>query len=292
MTKILNYGAMNIDYIFEVPHFVMPGESLTALKRTRSIGGKGTNQSVALARAGAEVYHAACIGEDGLFIRDFLQEAGADVSRVSVVPEANGQALIQLTPEGQNCIVYYPGANHSVTEEKIEKDLEGFGAGDWVLLQNEITGNAAIMKKAHEKGMKIALNPSPVDSQLDTYPLDLVSCFIVNEVEGEALTGEKEPEKILSAFRKKYPAAILVLTLGTKGSYYSDPEKTFFQDIFPCKAVDTTAAGDTFSGYFFAGLLSGDPPEICMKRAAKASSIAVTRMGASPSIPRKEEVEI
>ena len=290
--KILNFGSLNIDLVYDVPHIVKPGETISSTSFSRFPGGKGLNQSAGLAKAGAEVYHAGNIGADGQFLKDLLADCGADVSRVNVPDMPTGNAVIQVDENGQNSIFLFAGANRANTEETIEKALCGFEAGDLLLLQNEINGNAEIMEKAYARGMKIVLNPSPMDEKILALPLEKVWCFVMNEIEGAALSGETEPEKIIAAMRKKYPESVFVLTLGENGSIYADQEKSFFQGIYPCDVVDTTAAGDTFTGYLLAGLMDGKSPEESMKRAAMASSIAVSRKGAAVSIPEKEEVDL
>jgi len=161
-----------------------------------------------------------------------------------------------------------------------------------LILQNELYNSPLMMKKAAEKGLCVIFNPSPINGLLLTYPLECVSWFVLNEIEGQALTGETEPEKILDAFRVKYPAASVVLTLGEKGAYCMQGDQVIFQPAFKVQAVDTTAAGDTFTGYFVAGLAEGRSIEERMQRAAKASSIAVSRMGAADSIPMAEELNV
>ncbi|MBQ6679487.1 MAG: ribokinase [Lachnospiraceae bacterium] len=289
--KVLNYGSLNIDLVYTVPHIVRPGETLTSLNYARFPGGKGLNQSIALKRAGAETCHAGSIGEDGRFLAELLQADGVDVSRVAVLDAPTGHALIQVEEGGQNCIVLFPGTNRMNAAQAPDALLNGFGAGDFLLLQNEVDGNAAVMEEAKKRGMKIALNPSPMDEDALRLPLSLVDLFLVNEVEGADLTGEEAPEKILDAMAEKYPDAAVVLTLGSRGSMYADGKVRLSQPIFPCEVVDTTAAGDTFTGYVLNGLLAGEAPEVFMRRATMASSIAVSRAGAAPSIPYRKEVE-
>ena len=162
-----------------------------------------------------------------------------------------------------------------------------------LVLQNEINEIPYIMEKAHERGMKIVLNPSPMDGAIAAFPLETVDYFFLNQVEACQLLGSEnreEPEKQLDALRKRFPAAAIVLTLGEKGSLYANQAQKHFQPAFRVKAVDTTAAGDTFTGFLMGGLLAGRTVPEAMELAAKASAIAVTRPGASPSIPTLEEV--
>ena len=288
--KILNFGSLNIDLVYGVEHHARTGETLTTRQFARHMGGKGLNQSVALRRAGAQVYHAGCIGEDGVFLRDYLSISGVNVDAVQVIGEATGHAVIQVNSEGDNCILLYPGANRCQTKESMEQALCGFEAGDLLLMQNEVNGRADMMRAAKKKGMRIAFNPSPIDEELLQLPMELVDYFILNEIEGAALSGESEPEKILEALLNKYPGAHIVLTLGGAGSLYAHGETRLRQSIFKVKAVDTTGAGDTFTGYFLASQLRGESPAQSLKIAAAASAIEVTRPGAAQAIPTLKEV--
>lgn len=289
--KILNFGSLNIDRVYRVGHFVRPGETLASESMERFPGGKGLNQSVALARAGARVYHAGCIGSDGEFLRALLEECGADTRYIRLLPDLpTGDAVIQVTPDGQNAILLQSGANGAVSPEMAERTLADFGAGDWLLLQNEISSLCDILRMAADRGMRIALNPSPITPKLLGLPLDRLSCLILNEVEGKALTGEDQPRRILSRLRRDLGIQTVVLTLGAEGSLYADVERTLFQPAFEVRAVDTTGAGDTFTGYFLAGTLEGLAPQTCLARAAAAAALAVTRPGAALAIPRAEEI--
>lgn len=290
--KFLNFGSLNLDFVYDVEHFVRPGETISSAALNTFSGGKGLNQSVALSRAGAQTYHGGCIGKDGQVLLDGLRAAGADVSFVRVLKSCRtGHAIIQVDPSGQNCILLFGGANQAVTDVQIEETLSRFGAGDFLLLQNEINGLEQLMEKAAEKGIRIAFNPSPIDGKISQLPLEKVEFFLLNEIEGAALGGGNRPEEILEGLKKRYPKAKIVLTLGKEGALYFNGEKTFFQPIFPVKVMDTTAAGDTFTGYFLEAVSRGLPGDVCLKRAAAASAIAVSRKGASPSIPDGAEVD-
>jgi len=288
--KILNYGSMNIDNVYSVDHAVLAGETILAGEKKVFCGGKGLNQSIALSRAGAEVYMAGIVGEDGGMLLDALEKNHVDTSLIRHVEGPSGHTVIQVDKNGQNSIIVYCGANMRPVERDVDSMLEPFGAGDALILQNELYNSPLMMKKAAEKGLCVIFNPSPINEQLKDYPLDCVSWFVLNEIEGNALTGETDPEKILDAFRTQYPDASVVLTLGEKGAYCMQGDRRIFQPAFKVKAVDTTAAGDTFTGYFVAGLAEGRSMEERMERAARASSIAVGRMGAADSIPLAEEL--
>ncbi len=289
--KILDFGSLNYDYVYGVEHVVVPGETISSRDMEIFCGGKGLNQAIAAARAGAEVHMAGMVGEDGQLFMDICKENGIDVSYLKQVPGKSGHAIIQLDKNGQNSILLYGGSNRKITKEYVDEVLTGFSKGDLLLLQNEINMLDYIIDKAYEKGMRILLNPSPYDEKLAACDLTKISVFLINEIEGEQITKEKEPEKMLDVLEEKYPGAGIMLTLGSKGSVYANKGKRYRQDIFKVKAVDTTAAGDTFTGYFAASVLKGMPMEEILRKCAKASAIAVSKKGASDSIPKEEEVD-
>ena len=288
--KILNFGSLNIDYVYQVERFALPGETISSSKMERFCGGKGLNQSVALARAGVSVSHAGCIGSDGEFLIKELETSGVKTEKICVRSSASGHAIIQVDAKGENTILLYPGANHQITCEQIDEALTEYGSGDVLLLQNEIGEIPYIMERAYQKGMKIFFNPSPLTEEVFQYPLHLVSCFLVNRIEGAALAEKHDPNEILAGIRKRFPEAQVVLTLGKDGAYYENKISTFFQPAFSVRAVDTTAAGDTFTGYFIAELLRDSEPNAILRCACGASALAVSRMGAAPSIPTEKEV--
>ena len=291
MNRILNFGSLNVDHVYTVEHFVRPGETIDSLEMEVFPGGKGLNQSVALARAGAEVYHVGKIGKDGGFLTQLLQSAGVDVSFVETINGYTGKAIIQVEEStGQNSIILYGGANRQMTELYIDQVLGAFSGNEILVLQNEINLVEYILRKASKKGMLVALNPSPIGEVLKHWDLHGVTWLLLNEIEGEALTGEKEPERITDVFLKQYPQMKIVLTLGKDGALYRDKDKNFRQAIYSTQAVDTTAAGDTFTGYFLAASARGASPEEAMEEAAKASAITVSRPGAAVSIPTRQEV--
>lgn len=287
---ILNFGSLNLDLVYAVDHFVRAGETLSSDSLTYFRGGKGLNQSLALARAGLTVSHAGCIGADGKRLTALLRQAGVDTAFVQTVSQPTGHAIIQVDRTGQNCILLFGGANRCVDENWARQVIFDFD-GDWLLLQNEINGLKTMIEAAHQRGMHIAFNPSPVTPELRSLPLQLIDCFLVNEIEGEALTGQSQPEAILNAFQTLYPAAAVVLTCGSAGAYFADAQTRVYQPAFETRVVDTTGAGDTFTGYFLAGYSRGVSPAVCMRTAAMAASIAVSSPGAGDSIPRRERVE-
>lgn len=289
--KILNLGSMNIDYVYSVDHIILPGETESTKEMNVFLGGKGMNQSIALAKAGADVYQGGMIGADGQIFLDACKEYGVHSEYIRQTEGKTGHTIIQVDKDAQNSVLLYGGANQELTREYIDEVIWDFEAGDYLLLQNEVNLLPYIIEKGYEKGMKIVLNPSPFNEKLDACDLKKISLFLLNEVEGEQLTGKTESEEILSELKKKFPNAEIVLTLGKDGATYCGNGVEYHQPAFEVQAVDTTAAGDTFTGYFLAGILESMPIEEVMRRSAKAASITVTRAGAVPSIPFREEVE-
>ena len=290
--KILNFGSLNIDYVYRVPRMVCPKETLACDGMEQFLGGKGFNQSVALARAGAPVFHAGLIGEDGGVFLDACREYGIDAGHIRRIPGRSGHTIIQVDPAEENCILLYGGANRALDEAYIEQVLADFSAGDILLLQNEVNCLDVLIRAAHRRGMRILLNPSPCNEALDACDLRLVDCLLVNEVEGEQLSGESDPARIPDAILRRYPDMSMLLTLGSRGAVFARQGQRVYQPAIRAgDTVDTTAAGDTFTGYFAAGLLEGLPVEQNLRRSAAAAGIAVTRKGASPSIPGLAQTE-
>lgn len=288
--KVLNFGSLNLDYVYSVDHMVTPGETLASYGMNIFCGGKGLNQSIALAKAGVDVYHAGMIGEEGQILLDTCKEGGVKADYIKKTEGKSGHTIIQVDKNGQNCILLYGGANRSITKEYVNEVLSHFEKGDILLLQNEVNLLDYIIDCAYEKGMMIILNPSPYDDALDACDFNKISMFLLNEIEGGQVTGEKETDKILEKLKELYPNARVVLTLGGDGSVYQYKDEQYRQGIFKVKAVDTTAAGDTFTGYFISSIIEEMPVQKGLELAAKASAIAVSREGATASIPLKDEV--
>lgn len=291
--KVLNLGSLNIDYVYEVDHFVRAGETQGSLNIETFCGGKGLNQSIALSRSGIEVWHGGAVGADDCqMLMDTLEEAGVKTNLISRKNSKSGHAIIQKNKSGENCILLHGGANHLITKEDVAFTLGNFQQGDYIILQNEISEVPFIIKSAHDKGMKVVFNPSPMSKEVMKYPLEYVDYFILNEIEaadicdGHGLNVIELSEKL----HRLFPNSKIVLTLGEKGSIYKDTQNTYHQPIFKVKAVDTTGAGDTFTGFFIGALVSKMSVEKALEIAAKASAISVTRNGASVSIPTMLEV--
>lgn len=288
--KVLNIGSINLDYVYSVDHIIQPGETQATNGRNIFLGGKGMNQSMALAKAGVEVYHAGLIGNDGYIFLDACKKYGVNADYIKEVESPTGHAIIQVDKDGQNSILLFGGANEKLTESYVDEVLQNFEKEDILLLQNEINMLPYIIDKAYEKGMNIVLNPSPFNKKLETCDLTKISIFLLNEIEGKQITGASKPEEIIVKMQEMFPNAKVVLTLGSDGSMYLEDGQIYEQPIFEVEVVDTTAAGDTFTGYFLAGLIEKMPMPEILKMSAKASSITVTRMGAVQAIPYRKEV--
>lgn len=289
--KILSFGSMNIDNTYSVDEFVQPGETMTAKNLSKFCGGKGLNQSIALASAGADVAHFGCVGEDGDILLDMLKSRGVNTDSVIKIDNiTSGHAIIQVDSHGQNSILLYPGANRRMTPELIDRELEKYSCGDWLLIQNETNCLEYIIRAANKKGMKIAFNPSPMDETVSTLPLELVDLFLVNEIEGAAVTRKEITEEITAEFEKLFPNAAVILTLGKKGSIFKSEKDMLFQPSYCGTVEDTTGAGDTYTGFFIANYIKGVSPQECMRIAAMASTVQISRDGAAIAIPTKQEV--
>jgi ribokinase len=291
--SILNFGSLNIDFVYDVSDFVTKGQTITSHDLNRYPGGKGLNQSIAAAKAGAQVSHAGLIGEDGTFLRDLLQEAGVETSEVRVSKQVrSGNAIIQRNSDGDNCIILFSGANRAFTEHFVDEVLAKFGKGDWLLVQNETNMLPYIVRRAHERGMQVAMNPSPADALLKGVDLNLIDCFILNEGEAQVITGQSgSPEVLLEGMCEQFPEAAIILTAGSWGSAYAKGEQRVRQNAYRVPVEDTTGAGDTFTGYVLANMVAGVDMAECLDRASRAAAIAVSRQGAATSIPLADEVE-
>ena len=284
--NILNFGSLNIDLVYQVEHIACPGETIASSAHQVFAGGKGANQSAALARAGASVFHAGQVGPDGPWLVDKLAGLGVDVQHIRFSDTPTGHAIIQVDRHGQNSIVLFAGANAQIDRGAIDATLSHFGAGDIVLLQNEINDVPYIMAAAAKRELRICLNPAPCGPQVRAYPLELVDLLIVNETEATALAGASS----LAALAARYPRAQIALTLGAAGAQYRSPTEAFHLPAPHVEAVDTTGAGDTFIGYFLAGLAADMTAHEAMTRAVQAAALCVTRPGAMDSIPAAAEL--
>lgn len=291
--KILSFGSLNIDYNYKLDHIVAPGETISSHDLIVTCGGKGLNQSIALRKAGAQVLHAGIIGYDGDMLKKTLEDAGVDTTLLKIDPDSkSGHTIIQIEEKtAQNCIIVCPGTNGMVEKDFIDEVVSHFEPGDYAVFQNEITNVDYAMKSCREKGLRVVFNPSPMTKELaasDIY--QYVDDLFINEVEGEQMTGTDDPVAILQSLKESWPQCRVILTLGSKGAVILTEDGPYYQKAYPCEAVDTTGAGDTFSGYFTALSAAGKTPAEALELSCKASSLAVRKMGAAASIPLLEEV--
>lgn len=288
--KILNFGSCNLDYVYSLDHIVAVGETETADGFSVFPGGKGLNQSIAVARAGAEVFHAGCVGADGELLVGIMAESGVRLDFLKRTEQKTGHAVIQVDKDGKNSIFIYPGANMAVEKEYIDSVLEHFGAGDIVVLQNEISNVGYAVDRAFEKQMTIVFNPSPINEKIKEVDFGKLGYVILNEIEIAAVTHCDDLCEAMARLKRQYPRLKVILTLGEKGSVYFDRDKETVQPSFEVTAVDTTAAGDTFTGYFVAEISKGADCKTALRTASAASAVAVSRNGAAPSVPFGFEV--
>ncbi len=293
MNKILDYGSLNIDKTFLLDHIVMPGETISSQNFKINAGGKGCNQAGALAKAGCNVYMAGKIGKDGLFLLDLLNSFKVNTEFINTNSEVTGQAIIQVSTSGLNSIILSAGANYENTTKEIDKTLENFSNGDYLILQNEINNIEYLINKGYEKGLKICFNPSPFTKDILKLPLEKISYFFVNEVEAAQISEAEDTKdfmQILKKINKKFPTSHIIMTIGKDGAYYCYKENEIFQEIIEAPVIDTTAAGDTFMGYYIASLIKGYNYKEALFFATKAAAITVSKNGALTSIPTEDKV--
>ncbi|MDN3520902.1 ribokinase [Halomonas ramblicola] len=289
-----NFGSINLDHFYRVPHLVAPGETLASRDYRVGLGGKGANQSLAMARAGGRLCHWGRLGRQDAWAGDILARAGVEVGHLALVDEPSGHAIIQVDDAGENAIILFPGANHGFSRADLETLVATAEPGDWLLLQNECRGLATLIPLAAERGLAIAFNPAPMAAGVLELPLHHCRLLFVNRTEAAQLADlpvEATASALLDALATRLPDSELVLTLGGEGAWYQHGSERLHQPALPVTAVDTTAAGDTFIGYFMAALQAEMPVSDCLERAATAAALGVQRPGAAESIPDRDEVE-
>ncbi|MEM7357992.1 MAG: ribokinase [Pseudomonadota bacterium] len=288
--SIINFGSINIDHVYQVPHMVNPGETLASLALSSGLGGKGANQSVALARAGAAVSHIGRLSTSDDWAIDILQKAGVDTSQIEMVDEVSGHAIIQLDEHGENAIVLHGGANQSFDLTTLRTALEANPTAEYLLMQNECNLIAEAFALAEENKLKIAFNPAPMTEDIKQLPLARLDTLIVNQGEAEALCGKTALDDMIQELQHMLPDTRTVITLGGDGAVLVSGGEVFRLAAPKVEVVDTTGAGDTFVGYFIAGLLDGMDERASLELACKAGANAVTRLGAISAIPERSEL--
>ena len=289
MPKLVNLGSLCIDNVYSVPNIAASGETVASLEYAIYAGGKGLNQSLAAARAGAQVVHVGCVGSDGRWLKQELSKSGVDVAAVRETDSPSGHAVIQVNPSGENAIVISPGANRTLNDTDIDTAFSLCEADDWLLLQNEINKMEDIFDRS-SKSPKLALNLAPVDERIRRYDLTAVDLLIVNEVEAQALSGETGVEDAFEALCARYPSCDVVVTLGRDGLRYGKGAERIVFGAFAVEAVDETGAGDAFVGYLMAAVLEGQRMRDALIAGSAAGALAATRAGAASSIPDREAV--
>jgi ribokinase len=282
---IWNLGSINIDHFYEVTHLPAPGETLVATSYGFGLGGKGANMSVAAARAAARVSHIGAIGADGRWTRDRLFEYGVDTPHIAQIEVPSGHANIVVDREGENSIVLFQGANVQLTEAILGKALSEASHKDFLLMQNETNGQEYAAMTARSLGLRVVYAAAPFEAAAIERLLGRIDLLVLNEVEAaqlEASTG-KTPDAL--------GVADVIITLGSKGcKWVSNTGERCF-DAYPAEALDTTGAGDTFTGYLVAGLDRGMPMEDAIDLALKAGALMVMRRGTADVIPDLKEIQ-
>ena len=289
--KLYNFGSLNTDHVYDVVHHVKTGETISASAYNVYIGGKGLNQSIAASKAGADVVHVGVIGPDGLHLKKALTAANVDVSSLIQIDKPSGHAIIQINEAGDNNIVVYGGSNMALDKASIDSVFKLITEDDLVLIQNEISNVDYIVEKAYALNIPVALNYSPITKSLDLIDLNHVTYLLVNELEGQAAAGFVSDRSVVDVLTEKYPNLHVVMTLGDKGVVYAkhgQPNVT--QPGFKVEVVDTTGAGDTFTGYFVAAIAANRGIQSALELSCKASALAIGKNGASNAIPELQEV--
>lgn len=273
-------GSINADFIYEVGHIPQQGETVLAHGLFRTLGGKGANQSVAAARAGADVRHIGMVGPDGAWCVQALAGFGVDVRHVGEAGPPTAHANITVDPSGENAITVFSGANHAQSPARVEAALSEAGPGDWLMLQNETTLQAEAAQLARAHGMQVAYSAAPFDEAAVRAVLPHLTLLIMNAVEATQL----------AAVPGETGAVRRVITNGPEGAEWRDGDLRIAVTAPQVRAVDTTGAGDTFAGYLVAGLSGGLAPRAAMLRAVRAAALQVTKPGTAEAIPTLDDV--
>lgn len=292
MARIITLGSLNLDFTYQLPKPLEVGETLSSLSYRCGAGGKGANQSIAAARAGAEVYHAGRIGSDGTLLRRTLADSGVRLDFLEEVETPTGHAVVLINDAGDNSIVLYGGANRTIDDAFIDRVTSAAKPGDILLLQNEVSDIGYAMKAGKKAQMRIAFNFAPFDPKLaPELPLSLCDYLFLNRIEAGGIAGKSDVEEILETLARRYPETELVLTLGPEGAVALTPAgERFHADSPRVEVVETTAAGDTFIGYYLAGILDGLKPGKALERACRAAALCCSRAGAAESIPTRADL--
>ena len=293
MARIITLGSLNLDFTYQLPKPLEVGETLSSLSYRCGAGGKGANQSIAAARARAAGYHAGRIGSDGTLLRRTLADSGVRLDFLEEVETPTGHAVVLINDAGDNSIVLFGGANRTIDETFIDRVTSAAKPGDILLLQNEITNIDHAMEAGQKAGMRVAFNFAPFDPKLaPELPLSLCDYLFLNRIEAGGIAGQSDVEEILETLARRYPETELVLTLGPEGAVALTPAgQRFHADSPRVKVVETTAAGDTFIGYYLAAVLDGFDTGRALERACRAAALCCSRAGAAESIPTRADLD-
>lgn len=282
---IWNLGSINADFVYRVPHIPAPGETLSSTGRQMFLGGKGTNMSVAAARAAARVNHIGAVGQDGRWAIQRLLEYGVDTHNIAVLDTETAQAIIMVDPAGENAIVLHPGANAEIPQVTLQAAMAEAETGDWLIIQNETNLQRTAAEMGKKLGLQIAYAAAPFDADRVQAVLPSLDFLILNAVEAAQL------EEATGNAPADLPVRDVIVTRGADGAdWYSAAGKQHFPAI-KVDAVDTTGAGDTFTGYVLAGLDRGMPMAQAIGQATKAGALMVMRHGTADVIPDLSEVQ-
>ena len=281
---IYNLGSINADYVYRVPTLVQPGETIAARSLDIGLGGKGANMSVAAARAAARVVHIGCVGADGDWAVQRLTEYGVDTRHIGR-GQHTGHAIITVDDHGENAIVIFSGGNGEVSPDQIGAALSDAMVGDIFLTQNETVGQVDGVRMARELGLRVCYAAAPFSAQADEAVLPYLDLLMLNEIEAEQL------EAALGRDVADLGVADVVITLGSRGCRWIGAKGAVEFDAIDVDAVDTTGAGDTFTGYVLAGLDRGMPMEQAIGLATRAAAIMVTRHGTADVIPDLKDIQ-
>ncbi len=284
---IINFGSINIDHVYRVPHMPAPGETLAVLSYDKFLGGKGVNQSIAIAKSGGSVRHVGATGPDGEWVLEQLRLAGLDLQAIASVDAPTGHAIIMVDETGENQILICSGANAALSMEQIERELDQADpADDWVLLQNETNLMPEIVQCAKRWGLRVVYSAAPFVAEQTLPLLSSTDLLVVNELEAEALAAA------CGTSVAQIPVPEMIITRGAKGAVFTSADGQVEQAAFNVSPVDTTGAGDTILGAFLANYCAGaDVPE-ALRFASAASALQITRPGAASAIPDKVDVDV
>ena len=282
---IWNLGSINADLVYDVPHLPAAGETLAAGRLTRGLGGKGANMSVAAARAGSRVAHIGAVGGDGRWMVERLMEYGVDTRFIAEVDAPTGHAIIAVEPSGENLIVILGGANRAIPTDLIGRALSDAAAGDTFVTQNETGLQEEAARMARDLGLRVAYAAAPFEASAVQAILPLLDLLILNEVEARQL------QEATGLAPQSLPVADVIVTLGARGCRWHGAEGARDFPALPVTPVDTTGAGDTFTGYVIAGLDRGLPMPQAIAQALRAAAIMVTRHGTADVIPDLKDVQ-